>query len=314
MLVKGHGAQTIKRCFFLVLIVLIGMAVSSCERFNETVLYKEANQLYKNEDYKGAIDKYIELAKRPDFKKDALLHLGYCYLSLLRSSLTDEESQLYSAKAIEYFKEYLKLDPENKTVEDYIFNTYMDARDYDSVLQFLFDKFENDNTDIRALQLIIQTYEDLGKVQEAIEWYRKRIEITPDDPNAYYAFSVFYWRNSFYNQALDPALRAQFVDEGVELCKQAIEINPDFADAYTYWNLLLREKVKYTKNKREQEKLLEEAGVLSQKGTEIRLRLQQEQNPEQPSAESPSEQETPTLQESPVDAARLIFHDHNFFC
>jgi len=148
----------------------------------------------------------------------------------------------------------------------------MDSSDYDKVLAFLYDKFEKNPNDVRAIQLIIQSYEDQGKIPEAIEWYKKRCEINPDDPNAYYSFAVFYWRNSYYNQRLDEALRAAFVDEGIELVKKASELNPEFADAYTYWNLLLREKAtKYTKSKKEQEKIMEQANELRDKGRDLRM-------------------------------------------
>ncbi|MBN2382923.1 hypothetical protein JXQ70_08580 [bacterium] len=275
--VKTQAYLLKKRFWPMFVLALLLMFCLSCQKFNETTTYKNANKLYIEEDYAGAIQKYQELTSGQFYQKEAWLNLGYCYLSLVRGALTEEESVVNSDKAIEAFKKYLQLNPSDEKIEDYIFNTYMDSRQYNKVLEFLYSKYEKNPQDIRAIQLIIQTYEDQGMIQEAIEWYRKRCEMTPDDPDAFYAFAVFYWRNSFYNQALDQALRATFVEEGIELIKQAVELNPEFADAYIYWNLLLREKAKYTKSKREQEKITEEANVLRDKGSAIRAAQQEKE-------------------------------------
>jgi tetratricopeptide (TPR) repeat protein len=273
--VKTHKTGPMKRVFLLGVTLLFLLPLLSCRNFHETVIYKEANALYNEEKYVEAIAKYEELAKTDVFKKDAWLHLGYCYLSLLRSALNEEEVSKYSEQAIQAFKEYLKLAPEDRKVEDYIFNTYVDARNYDKVLEFLFEKFQKDPKDIRAIQLIIQTYEDQGKITEAGEWYGKWLEASPDDANAYYAFAVFYWRNSYYNMGLEASFRATMVDQGIDLLKKAVELKPDFAEAYIYWNLLLREKItKYVTNKREQERLTEEAKKYQEKGQQLMLEQQ----------------------------------------
>ncbi|MFC1849911.1 tetratricopeptide repeat protein [candidate division CSSED10-310 bacterium] len=240
-------------------------------------MYKEGNKLFNAEEYQKAAQKFQELTKGQFFKKEAWLHTGYCYLSLVRAALDDEEANKYTEQAVQAFTTYLTLVPEDKKIEDYIFNVYMDSRNYEKVLQFLFNKFEQDPNDIRAIQLIIQTYEDTGKIYEAIEWYKKRCEVTPDDSNAYYSFAVFYWRNSYYNQRLETSLRATFVDEGIDLVQQAIELSPEFADGYIYWNLLLREKAKYTKSKSATEKLLEQAKELQKKGSELRKAQQEKE-------------------------------------
>lgn len=261
-------------CFLLIL----AMGILACEQYKETIILKEANKAYNDEKYLDAIEKYQQLTGNPRYEKTAWLHIGYSHLSMLRSALSEEEAAENSEKAVAAFQKYLELEPSDTTVEDYIFNTYMDSGDYEKVLGFLMGKHNEDPTDIRAVQLIIQAYEDQGMVPEAVEWYKKRIELNPEDPDGYYAFAVFYWRNSFYNQRLDVNLRAQMVDDGIEYCKKAVELSPEFADAYTYWNLLLREKAnKYTKSKREQEKILEEAKVLQEKGREIRMSQQTEE-------------------------------------
>lgn len=274
----------------ILLLTFVLVSCLSCAKMKETVTFREANELYNDEKFDKAITKYKDLTKGNYYKKEAWLQLGYSNLALVRSSLNDEEVQKYSEQAIEAFKEYLKINPGDAKVEDYIFNTYMDSRNYDKVLDFLYQKFEQNPKDIRAIQLIIQTFENIGEIQQAIEWYQKRCEVTPNDADAYYSFAVFYWRNSYYNRKLDEALRATFVDEGIELAKKAVELNPEFADAYTYWNLLLREKVKYTKSKKKQEQIMEEANMLRDKGRDIRLSQQTEEQGSEMQGESPNEQ------------------------
>ena len=66
-----------------------------------------------------------------------------------------------------------------------------------------------------------------GKVEEAIGWYRKAIDIDPKDAYAYDNLGV----------ALQKTNR---LDEAIDCCRKAIEINPKYVNAYVNLGAALR--------------------------------------------------------------------------
>ena len=117
-----------------------------------------------------------------------------------------------------------------------------------------------------ALRNIASVNFNMKRFDEALDYYKKAIEINPKDADIYFRMAVIDWTQSYARrmelramlgltptQPLeDKASCAQLrganqrpVDEGIENSKLVLEFQPDHDDAMAYLNLLYREKADY---------------------------------------------------------------------
>jgi hypothetical protein len=88
----------------------------------------------------------------------------------------------------------------------------------------------------------------------------------PDNAVPYYAIASTDWiliRDK--SHPLSDEDKAKAAEEGLEYVDKALEKNPEYQEAMTYKNLLLREKAALTKDPAEAKRLVEEANVWFQK-------------------------------------------------
>ena len=133
----------------------------------------------------------------------------------------------------------------------------------------------------------------LAKLDEAAKWYKKLIEVDPKNKEAFYSLGVISWakwypalmtaKANLHMRAEDPGpikdkkvkeeLRAQYlpmVDEGIADLKKALEIDPEYEDAMSYLNLLIRERADLTDNSDDYKKQIEIADGWVQKALDTK--------------------------------------------
>lgn len=133
------------------------------------------------------------------------------------------------------------------------------------------DALKLDSTNLTALTSIGQLYYNMKEFDKSKEYQRRRIQISPENPEPYYWIGVIDWAMCFPPRmklrkelrltqpvsedrpdmlpALPPAERENLaaqnlslVLEGIEALEQAIQLKPDDDAAMAYLNLMYREK------------------------------------------------------------------------
>ena len=250
-------------------------------RVSARLQLKEGNISYLDGDYNAAIDHYdraLQLAPRL-----ARAHLNRAYSNVAMFRVTDDfdERQRLAGKAVESFQGYLTLldqegidlgedPPSRDRVEQHILTLYLDSQQQQAAVEFLEARLAKKPRDIPTIQMLGNIYADRGDVDNSMKWHRRRIEMEPGDPEAYYALGVFAWQVSYYNKAMEPEKRAPVVDEGLQTMLKAVELRPDYFEAVTYINLLYREKAKYAQRKAEQKEFEDLAQQYLDRALELR--------------------------------------------
>lgn len=219
----------------------------------------------------------------------ALLGTGCDYLKA-RDHLNKGVAAMKGAKykdATEHFKEAISLDPEWEVPKLYLAISYLqqwipgaesaENREFANQARAGFLKvLESKADDKNAIDnLASMAYregtsgtptpeEKKAKLDEAENWYAKRIAIEPSS-EAYYTLAVISYirwvpawlgaRNQLKMRQEDPGplkdkkvrddLREQYgglVDGAIENLNKSLEINPEYEDAMTYLSILIREK------------------------------------------------------------------------
>jgi tetratricopeptide (TPR) repeat protein len=212
---------------------------------------------------------------------DARAYQAYAYMNQYIPGADFPENLAVAAQAIEGFQEVLDADPSN----------------------------------MLAVSSLASLYFNMKEFEKAEDWHSKRIELamamTPPDPGAaesYYTIGVIKWTASFEPRMAaraamemkpgdpgplkDAERRREIavtavpaVDAGLDALQKALDVNPDYADAMIYLNLLERELADYAESTEEYEAHTAKANDWIEKAMTTKRRLAEEGTTEQFSAE-----------------------------
>jgi tetratricopeptide (TPR) repeat protein len=189
-------------------------------------------------------------------------------------------------QAVEHFKNAVDLDPTFLSARQYLAVAYYqqyipgaESPENTQMAQAAFDQFQKvldqDPKNQLAIVSIASLFLNQRKWDDAKQWFEKSIAVSPS-ADSYYSLGFIAWSRWFpaFGQALatlgmrqeDPgpikdkkvkeALKEKWepvIDDGLKDLDKALEINPEFDDAMSYENLLIRERAYLADNKEEYE-------------------------------------------------------------
>jgi len=255
--------------------------VNLVNRIQARLQLKEGNLKYLDGDYNSAISHYDQAIDLVPTLARAYLNRAYSNVAMFRTIDDFDKRQQLAGAAVESFKGYLRLmdqtgidlgssPPSRDRIEQHILTLYLDSQQQQAAVEFLEARLAKKPRDIPTIQMLGNIYADRGDVENAVRWHRRRIEMEPDNAEAYYALGVFAWQVSYYNKAMDPEKRAPVVDEGLQAMLKAVELRSEYFEALTYINLLYREKAKYAEKKAEQKEYEDLAKQYLDRALEVR--------------------------------------------
>jgi tetratricopeptide (TPR) repeat protein len=193
-------------------------------------------------------------------------------------------------QAVEYFENASKLDPELTNAELYLATAWaqqylpnVDTEDNNRFAQKAIEVFDRvlakDPNNTSAVAGLAGMYQSLGNYPKAKEYYVKQTQIDPENPVPYYAIGSTNWMLVYNKQnPLPEEEKAPLVEEGLQYVDKALEKNPNYDDAMTYKNLLLRQKALLTKDLQAAKLLDQEADVWHNKALETRKANDEKKN------------------------------------
>ena len=101
-----------------------------------------------------------------------------------------------------------------------------------------------------------------GEFEQTIAALEERAQIEPDNPEAYYTISTYYWEKAFRDFRVTVDEKREYVALGLEASDRALSLNPRYVDALIYKNILLRMQANDTEDLDLQEQLIAEADEL----------------------------------------------------
>ena len=112
-------------------------------------------------------------------------------------------------------------------------------------------------------------YRRNGQFDRTMRAVRRRAELEPDNPEAYYTIAMYYWEEAFRSATLDGDREAECVRLGIAETDKALELNPDYVEALTCKSILLRMRANLTGDVREREDLLARADELHDRAEKL---------------------------------------------
>ena len=300
-----RNLSLVARFVFIVTILLPVVSCSSLDRLRALRVIKDAHTQYGRGDYAAAAELYEEVLANDPNLVDAYFYLANSYDQQFRPALRGEpENDQLLALAIDNYIKSSELQtgrPMQTLSMQYLVAAFgpdklNDPAKSEPVLQTMIDTDPENPENYFALSRL---YEDSGMVAEAEEvlrnvaasneddpgvhlqiagFYnrneqfdetiaalRRRAELEPENPEAFYTISTYYWEKAFRDFRLTEEEQLEHVLLGLAEADHALELNADYMEALTYKNILLRMQANLTDAGSERDDLIAQADELRER-------------------------------------------------
>jgi len=225
----------------------------------------------------------------------AILALGSvsCAKLQARDNLLKGQAAFKNAKyeeSIKYFQEAMKLDPDLTTAELYLATAYSqqfipglqtpdNMKQAEMAIQTFDRILARDPNNVSAVAGLAFIHQNTGQYKKAHDYYLKQAQLEPTNPIPFYAIGSVNWIVVF-NKIDPPPVEEQvaLVNEGIEYLDKSLALNPEYDEAMSYKNLLLREKARLTEDEAQKVAYTTEADALFDKALATRKANQEKKN------------------------------------
>ncbi len=214
------------------MLALLLSSATGCNRLKARDQLNKGIQAFKNARYEEAVGHFQNSIELDPNYAQAKLYLATAYSYQVVPNLDTPENLKIAQKAIDGFQEVLAKDP----------------------------------SDLTALKQIASIDRNIKKLDEAKEYEKKVIALSPNDAEAYYTIGVVDWMQAYKNaitilaadgltddgngnvkKSKGACLKLQeansaLVEEGLKFLHRAVEINPTYDDAMQYLQLTYRRR------------------------------------------------------------------------
>ena len=261
-----------RRSLVLAALTLLALPLAAgCRRMEARIELKKGNSLYQQEQYSAALvafQKGLQLDPADTF---AWRSVGLTALALYRPGDDTPKNLEYARIASDAFENYLKDNPEDAKVADYLMSILVNSKQYEKALAFV-DKLQQQHpaeaNDPKWNKYRVNVLIQAGRLEDGEKLALQTSG--PDQAVSLYSIGVAAWNKVYNNNTIDFATRQQKVELGLRALRKAVEIKPDYFDAMFYLGLMLREKAKLDTDANARTADVDEAEVWLKKGLELR--------------------------------------------
>jgi tetratricopeptide (TPR) repeat protein len=241
--VRGAEVRTLRDWKWLWLGLLAALMVvgTGCEKLKSRDEMNKGVQAYRANHYAEAVNHFKNAVEYDPTNQNAQLYLATSYMIQWIPGAESPDNKKSYDMARKTFQEVLKKDPKNSLA-------------LASMASMAYNSASSGNPDLKVAAL-----------EEAKKWNQRRIEVNPNDAEAYYYLGVIDWAEAFPplqtarvqermkpddpGPIKDPKMREQLkakygnlIEEGINNLKKCLSIDKENEDAMSYLNLLLRKK------------------------------------------------------------------------
>jgi len=211
--------------------------------------------------YRLAIDTLKDV---PDPKEIRKLSFEY----LIAAYGTDKLNDLNQAEPIA--QQLIALEPDEPSNYQALGNLYEKAGRLDEAERYFKKAVEVRPKDPATYKNLAGYYNRQGQFEKTMAAFEQGANVEPNNPEVWHTMATYYWEKGYKpDPKVSAATRRDYTEKGLAFEDKALEINPDYAEAMIYKNILLLMKVNYEKDPAKQKALTKEADELRQRGLEL---------------------------------------------
>jgi tetratricopeptide (TPR) repeat protein len=261
------------------ILLFAAFAFPGCNKLKSKQEIKRGNDFLKAAQYQPALAAYQEALRLDPGETKLNKHIGIAYMGMYQPGSKHPKDLEFAQKAIDHLKKYFAAYPDDPKVLEYLVSMYLNTERYDDAIAFYqVEVLKRNPKDAKAMQSLAMLYFKKGDFDNGTKWLKERLNVvTANDEKAevYYLIGVQAWDRSYNFPDVDPVVRAQIVDEGMEALNKAVEMKPGYFEAISYINLLYREKAKMELDPAKKQEYTDLANKYLQQALELRRAAQE---------------------------------------
>lgn len=201
----------------------------------------------------------------PKMKKLSLQYLVAAYGPDKLNDPTQQEPIL---------QQMISMDPTDPANYFYLANIYEQNGDYEKAEEQFLKAKEMKPNDATVYTTLAAFYDRQGEFDKVIDALNQRAEHEPNNPEAHHVIATYYWNEAYKNFKLRDADKMKYIQAGLSEADKALALKPDYFEALTYKNLLLRSQALVEKDPAKQQALLRQADQLRDRAQELQKQKQ----------------------------------------
>jgi tetratricopeptide (TPR) repeat protein len=209
-----------------------------------------------------AIDNYARSAEKnqdPKWKKSSLEYLAAAYTDKMQDP----------AKAEPVYQQIIQMEPGEPANYMALAKLYEDAGRYEEAEAQYQKAREAKANDPGVYVALAAFYNRQGEFEKTIDALQKAADMNPNNPEGYHLIATYYWDKANKDFRLSDTQKRDYILKGLSMEDKALQLNPNYLEAMTYKNILLRLQARVEKDPKKQKALIEEADVLRNKVLEM---------------------------------------------
>lgn len=240
----------------------IFLLCSGCGRIHAHIEANAGYQAYQKKEYPSAIAHYEAALKNTPEDPTILRNLGFAHLGAARESKNSEEIKFHNNKAIESLFLLLKEYPEDKELSALLVDTWAQADRLEEAASYYHQYVARFPNDPEAWRVLGQIEVRRGHYEAALETYDKRQALLPKDLQITTGKAILCWEWIRSGSIESKEKTVQIATIGLDAALQADKQDPKHPTALVYAGLLLRQRASGQNDSKEAQKDLLEAQKL----------------------------------------------------
>jgi tetratricopeptide (TPR) repeat protein len=228
----------------------------------------DANLGKAAENYRLAIQK---LSGATDPKEIEIRKLTYEYL--IAAYGPDKLNDFSKAEPIA--KELIASEPNDPSNYQALGRLYEDQGRYDEAEAQFKKAVDLRPKDGLGYQLLAGFYNRQGNFDKTMEAWDLRAKAEPNNPEAWHTIGGFYQDKVFRDKKLPAKVALDYTMRGLEAEDKALSLNPEYFEALSFKNILLRQQALFEKDPAKQKQLLNDADTYRNKALEVQKKQNQ---------------------------------------
>jgi tetratricopeptide (TPR) repeat protein len=215
-----------------------------------------------------AVENYkkdAEVDPDPKMKKLSLQYLVAAYGPDKLNDPTQQEPIL---------QQMIEVDPTDPANYFDLANIYEQNGDYENAEKQFLKAKEMKPNESTVYTTLAAFYDRQGEFDKTINALNERAQHEPNNPEAHHVIATYYWNEAYKNFKLKDADKIKYIQAGIDEVDKALALKPDYFEALTYKNLLLRLQANIEKDPAKQQALLRQADQLRDKAQELQKQKQ----------------------------------------
>lgn len=240
------------------------------------MLYKPAKKgdPQNDENLVKAVENYkLAIEKIKDTDPEGPKYRRWAYEWLVAAYGADKLDDVAQAEPI--IQEMIKIDPNDAGNYLAMAKLYEGAGKLEEAEAQFKKAIDVRPNDALGYESIAGFYNRVGRFEDTMAAFNQRASLEPNNPEAWHTIGTYYEDKIFQESKQKPlrvreSVLREYALKGIEAEDKALAINPDYAEAVAYKNILLRMQANYERDLALRTRLIKDADTLLERYNELK--------------------------------------------